>query len=261
MNGQEQAAPTNRWDTTLYDERHSFVWRYGADLVELLAPQPGERILDLGAGTGHLTAKIAAAGAEVIGLDAAPSMVEQARRNYPALRFVLADGADFAFPDPFDAVFSNATLHWIKRAADAVSSMARALKPGGRLVAEFGGKGNVQSIHSALHAVREATGFAARPELDTLYFPSIVEYAALLEQHGLAVTYANLFYRPTPLDGGEGGLHNWIEMFANRFLVDIPAHRQSEFIQQVEDRLRGSWHQDGRWIADYRRLRIVATKE
>src|SRR2546426_4473659 len=102
MNEQEHPELTNKWDTTLYDQQHSFVWRYGADLLELLAPRPGERILDLGAGTGHLTAQIAAAGAEVIGLDAAPSMVEQARNNYPNLEFVQADAVEFEFTEPFD---------------------------------------------------------------------------------------------------------------------------------------------------------------
>ena len=261
MNRHEQATPSNIWDTALYDQQHSYVWVYGADLLELLAPQPGERILDLGSGTGHLTAKVAASGAEVIGLDAAPSMVEEARKNYPDLQFVLANGTDFAFPDPFDAVFSNATLHWIKRAADAAACISRALKPGGRLVAEFGGKGNVKSIISALYAAREATGYPARPELNPWYFPTIGEYAAILEQHGLSVTSANLFYRPTPLDGGDSGLQNWIEMFANSFLIDIPADRHQEVTQHVERQLQETLYRDGTWTVDYRRLRIVAIKE
>lgn len=261
MSEQQSTRSTNRWDTTLYEEQHSYVWKYGADLVELLAPQPGERILDLGAGTGHLTAKIAAAGAEVTGLDADSNMVEQARHNYPDLEFVLGDGTNFSFPDPFDAVFSNATLHWIRRAADAVACMASCLKPGGRLVAEFGGKGNIESIISAIDAAREAIGLAPRPELNPWYFPSIGEYAALLEQHGISVTYANLFYRPTPLDGDQNGLRNWITMFATSLLVDVSADQHPEVLRHIEDQLRPNWHREGNWIADYRRLRIVAIKE
>lgn len=261
MNEQQSTEPTNRWDTTLYEERHSYVWKYGADLVELLAPQPAERILDLGAGTGHLSAKIAATGAKVIGLDADSSMVEQARHNYPDLQFVLGDGTDFSFPAPFDAVFSNATLHWIKRAAAAVACIASCLRPGGRLVAEFGGKGNIQSIILAIDWARGAMGFAPRPELNPWYFPGISEYATLLEQQGLSVTYANLFYRPTPLDGEQNGLRDWITMFATGLLADIPADQHPEVLRHIEDQLRPNWYREGKWIVDYRRLRVMAIKE
>src|SRR5437868_5307298 len=92
------------WNPALYDGKHSFVWKYGASLLELLAPQPGERILDLGCGTGHLTAQIAEAGAEVIGIDAAAAMIEEARRAYPSLRFEIMDARDFTFAEPFDAI-------------------------------------------------------------------------------------------------------------------------------------------------------------
>src|ERR1051325_4868475 len=129
------------WDAARYDSAYSFVWERGADLLALLAPQPGERILDLGCGTGHLTAKIAESGAEVVGLDHSTAMIEQARQNHPGLRFEWADAAEFGVPEPFDAVFSNGVLHWVQRPADAAACVWRALKRGGRFVAEFGGKG------------------------------------------------------------------------------------------------------------------------
>jgi len=252
---------TQQWNASLYDGRHSFVWKYAEDMLGLLAPQSGERILDLGAGTGHLTAQIAAAGAHVVGLDASASMVEQARANYPELAFTAGDGANFAFPEPFDAVFSNATLHWITRAEDAVACIARALKPGGRFVAEFGGKGNVESLVSAMITARVALGLPVRTDLNPWYFPSVAQYATLVERHGLTVTYATLFFRPTPLDDGEQGLAHWITMFGASFCADIPANRLDEFIQNVASQLRSTRFHDGTWIADYRRLRIVATKD
>jgi trans-aconitate methyltransferase len=143
----------DQWDSSLYDDRHSFVWKKSADLIELLALQPGERTLDLGCGTGHLTASIAERGAEVIGLDASPSMVAQARQNYPKLKFVLADARDFRFDTPFDAVFSNAALHWVPEAERVIESVARALKPGGRFVLEMGGKGNIARLTDAFESV------------------------------------------------------------------------------------------------------------
>src|SRR2546423_15463085 len=135
--------PPRGWDPGLYDGKHAFVWQYGASLVELLQPRPGERILDLGCGTGHLTAQLAAAGANVLGIDSDAAMIEQARKAYPALHFEQRDARDFHFDEPFDAVFSNAVLHWIKEPERVIVCLRRALKPGGRFVAEFGGRGNV----------------------------------------------------------------------------------------------------------------------
>jgi len=150
-------------------------------LLELLGPGKGERILDLGCGTGQLTADIAATGVQVVGLDSSPEMLGQARQNYPHLKFVLADATSFRFDEPFDAVFSNAALHWVKNADAAVGSIAAALRPDGRFVAEFGGKGNIASIMGALDAVFGA----AAGERCPWWFPGIGEYAPLLEHHGL----------------------------------------------------------------------------
>ncbi len=163
------------WDAALYDDRHSFVWKRGAALIELLAPRSGEWVLDLGCGTGHLTAKIAEAGAEVIGIDSSPEMIEEARRLYPGLPFGVGDARDFHFDEPFDAVFSNAVLHWIKPPEEAVACVRRALKPGGRFVAEFGGRGNVAAIIGALDAAACAIGLGAWGH--PWYYPSIGEYA------------------------------------------------------------------------------------
>lgn len=253
--------PENQWASGLYESKHSFVWQYGADCIELLSPQRGDRILDLGCGTGQLTQKIAASGAIAIGIDRAPTMIEQARKNYPGLRFEVADARNFHFEEPFDAVFSNATLHWIKEPEQVISCIWKALKPGGRFVAEFGGKGNIKKIATAINNALEATGYPSSPELNPWYFPSIGEYATLLEKQGFSVTYATLFERPTRLEDGEKGLQNWIEMFANSILQAIPATKRSSFIQQIENQLRPELYRDGTWFADYKRIRIVASKE
>jgi trans-aconitate methyltransferase len=247
--------PGHRWDADLYDAKHAFVWKQGASLLELLAPRPGERILDLGCGTGHLTAQLAAAGAEVVGLDASPAMIEQARRSYPQLRFGRADARSFAVSEPCDAVFSNAVLHWVREPELVIACVRRALKPGGRFVAEFGGKGNVRALVAALEKALPAAG--SGPFVNPWYFPSVAEYAGLLERGGLEVTFATLFDRPTPLEG-EDGLRQWFVMFAGEALARVPENRRESFFRHLEQELRPVLYRDGTWSADYRRLRVVA---
>jgi trans-aconitate methyltransferase len=243
------------WDPALYDTKHAFVWQYGASLLELLAPKRGERILDLGCGTGHLTAQLAERGALVVGIDSDAAMIEQARRTYPQLCFEQQNARDFHFDKPFDAVFSNAVLHWVHEPERVIICVRRALKPAGRFVAEFGGKGNVRRIATALVHVAESLG-CGTPKLPW-YYPSIPDYTTLLERHGLEVTFATLFDRPTPLDG-ERGLRNWVVMFAREVLRQLPPERQEAYLQRLEEELRPALYHDGRWHADYRRLRIVA---
>jgi trans-aconitate 2-methyltransferase len=245
----------NTWDPALYQDKHAFVWQYGQDLIGLLAPLEGERILDVGCGTGQLTAQIAAAGAEVTGIDSSPAMLAEARKNYPDIRFEAMDVGEMSYDGCFDAVFSNAALHWVRDAEGAAARMARALKPGGRFVAELGGKGNVRRLVDAILRALEAFHIPA-PELPWFY-PSVGEYASMLERHGLAVTQATLFDRPTKLDGGLGG---WIAMFRGRWLEAVPAERREAFVRRVEEYAAPALLRDGSWYADYRRLRIVAAK-
>lgn len=251
------STPSTPWDAQLYDRKHAFVWEHGASLVELLAPEPGERILDLGCGTGHLTARIAEAGAAVVGLDHSPEMLSQARTAYPQLEFVQADARDFAFERPFDAVFSNAVLHWIRPAEQVVGRVRDALKPGGRLVAEFGGRGNVRGIEAALQAAAESLGL--RLDMPAWYFPGLGEYAMLLDTAGLEARFAALFDRPTPLEG-PGGLRDWVAMFARSALDSVPPERREDFLRAVEDGARPMLFRGGTWVADYRRLRVVAVR-
>ncbi len=150
------AAPQQTWNASLYDGRHSFVYKVVDDLLKLLAPQSGERIVDLGCGTGHLTSLIAATGASVTGLDSSAEMVREAQRQFPAIPFRVADATSFTVDEPQDAVFSNAVLHWVQPPAAAARAMAAALRPGGRMVCEFGGHGCVAQVIAALNRAASA---------------------------------------------------------------------------------------------------------
>jgi trans-aconitate 2-methyltransferase len=220
-------------------------------LIESLNPQPGERILDVGCGTGQLTADIARAGAIVTGLDSSSDMLAEARRNYPGLSFVVGDAADFILPGSFDAIFSNAALHWVKNAEGAVQSFARALRPGGRFIAEFGGHGNITSVQAALRAVLGPDADARSP----WYYPSIGEYAPILERHGFELRDASLFDRPTPLQG-EDGMESWLRMFMPTYLRELNPDRADEVVRNLVDLLRPTLYRNGVWTVDYRRIRV-----
>jgi trans-aconitate methyltransferase len=249
---------SQRWNASLYDSKHSFVTKYGEALLDLLAPKSGERILDVGCGTGHLTKQIADAGAVVIGIDNSPEMIAAAQRAHPSLAFIQADAVDFHFEEKFDGVFSNATLHWVRPPEAAVKCMAHALKRGGRFVAEFGGKGNIDNIRAAMHAARREIAGDDQP--DTYFFPSIGEYAPMLEQHELEVQAAWLFDRPTLLED-EDGMANWLLMFGAGMLRGLPTDMSKRVTAQAERTLRSTNYSDGKWFADYRRIRIVAIKK
>jgi trans-aconitate 2-methyltransferase len=253
--------PENQWKSALYESKHSFVWRYGADCLELLSPQQGDRILDLGCGTGQLTKEIAAKGAIAIGIDKSPTMISQARKNYPNLQFEVADAREFYFEEPFDAVFSNAVLHWIKEPEQVITCIWNALKPSGRFVAESGGKGDVKKVVTAIKNALEELGYPVNPEFNPWYFPSIAEYITLLEKQGFSVNYAMLFERPTRLADGDKGLQNWLEMFAGGIFEAIPENKRSSVIQHIENQLRPELYQDETWFVDYVRIRVVARKE
>ena len=241
------------WDAATYASNARFVADLAAPLVALLAPRPGERILDLGCGDGALTAQIAASGADVVACDASPELLAAAAAL--GLDTRLADGQALPFDAEFDAVFTNAALHWMPRPADVVAGVARALKPGGRFVGEFGGHGNIAAIVTALVAVldrRGVDGAAAKP----WYNPTAAEYRALLERHGFAVDAIDLFYRPTPLPTGIAG---WLATFAEPFTRHLPGPDRAPALLEAERLLIPALRDaTGLWIADYVRLRFAA---
>lgn len=239
------------WNPSLYAAHARFVSTLGQPVVDLLAPRAGERVLDLGCGDGALTAQLQAAGCHVVGVDASPEMVSAARSLGLDARVMSGDA--LAFDGEFDAVFSNAALHWMLRPVEVVDGVWRALRPGGRFVAEMGGHGNIAAIVAALDAVLAARGLALR---NPWYFPTVAEYRRLLEQRGFVVTRIELFARPTPLPGDIGG---WLSAFGAPLLGHLSeaerAMAAQEVLRRLEPQLRSA---DGTWIADYVRLRFAA---
>ncbi len=251
---------TNQWDAGVYDAKHAFVYEKAKVLVDLLKPMHGERILDLGCGTGVLTAEIASRGADICGIDRSVEMIEQAKKHFPTLRFEVADATQLKFDSEFDAVFSNAVLHWIPEAEKVAGAIARALKPGGRFVAEFGGKGNIQTLVKAFHTAFATLGIKEPEGVSPWFYPSIGEYAALLERLGLEVQQATLFERPTVLEDGTSGMESWIRVFRQTYIEKLGEETAVRWIREVERICRPKLFHDADWVLDYRRLRLVAVK-
>ena len=241
------------WNAAGYAAHAHFVPALGQAVLDLLNPQPGERILDLGCGDGVLTEKLAAVGAELVGVDSSAEMIEAARRR--GLDARLMDATSLPFDHEFDAVFSNAVLHWIKSDPDAViAGVRRALKPGGRFVGEFGGHGCVAAITVALMAVLERRG-VERPAIPW-YFATVEDYRSRLSRGGFEVDYIALIPRPTPLPTGMKG---WLQTFANPFLALVPERDRDGFLEDTVELLRPVLRDEqGNWTADYTRLRFEA---
>ncbi len=241
------------WDPDRYARNARFVSDLGMPVVELLAPQPGERILDLGCGDGALTAKLVAMGCEVIGVDASEPQVRGARAM--GLDARVMDGEHLTFDSEFAAVFSNAALHWMRHPDDVIAGVRRALRPRGRFVAEMGGHRCVEKIRTALVDAlnrRGLDGAAAAP----WYFPDVEEYSARLVRGGFVVKYVALIPRPTPLPGDISG---WLETFAENFTSKLAPADRPAFIDEVREVLRPQLcDRNGKWTADYTRLRFAA---
>jgi trans-aconitate 2-methyltransferase len=251
---------SHSWNADLYQSKHSFVFEFGRDVLTLLDPQPGECILDVGCGTGQLTAEIARAGATATGIDSSPAMIEQARGNFPEIGFEVHDVCDLPFHGEFDAVFSNAALHWVTRAEDAVAAIASALKPGGRFVAELGGRGNIRALMAASDQALRALGVEVPKRYHPWYYPGIAEYAGILERHGMEVTFARLFERPTVLEGGDDAVSNWLRMFGSRLAEPLDAAQIPEYHRLTREFAAPDLLKQDVWVMDYRRLRIASHK-
>lgn len=230
--------------------------KLGEQVLSLLDPKPGERILDVGSGNGDLTAKIAATGAIPTGIDLSEAMAERANQKYPELDIQAADICRYRTDDPYDAVFSHAVLHWIKDADAAVRSIWLALKPGGRFVAEFAGSGNVAILTGAIRQALEAHGYSYAGR-SPWYLPTIGQYAALLEGTGFRVLRAEHFDSASPLPRG---VREWLDSFAGYFFADVPAADRATIYRVIEETARPYLERGGIWMADTSRLRVVAVK-
>jgi SAM-dependent methyltransferase len=243
-------------DAQQYARHGRFVADLASPLVELLAPMPGERILDLGCGDGAFSMMVAAHGAEVTGVDRSPQLVAAARmRGIDAL---VGDACALDVGGGFDAVVSNAALHWMRPPDAVLRGVAAALRPGGRFAAEMGGKGNVAAVVTALVAVLERRGIdgvAAIP----WYFPTVDDYRRRLEAHGFRVHDIALVPRPTPLPTGMAG---WLETFASSFFARLPESERGDALRETIGLLAPSLRDDaGAWVADYVRLRFLARRD
>jgi trans-aconitate methyltransferase len=246
---------TTSWNPQSYATNARFVSDLGEPLLLLLEPKPGESILDLGCGDGALTEKIADFGCAVVGMDSSFAQLQASRRR--GLQVTAMDGQSIAFKRTFDAVFTNAALHWMKQPHKVIAGVRDCLKPSGRFVGEFGGKGNVEKIRSALHDALRKRGIDPT-SIDPWYYPSVEEYTKLLSSAGFAMDYIELIPRPTKLPGDILG---WLQVFAQPFTKAVIEAERPRFLAEIRDALASSLRDsEGHWFADYVRLRFKARK-
>ncbi|WP_124981270.1 class I SAM-dependent methyltransferase [Nonlabens xiamenensis] len=251
---------TTKWKPELYNEKHSFVYQYGEGLIKLLDPKENQRILDLGCGSGQLTSKINKFAKKTIGIDKSAEMIMDAKSKFPNIEFQVADASNFRFNEKFDSIFSNATLHWVKDFKGAIKCMYENLNSNGKIVLEFGGKGNVQTIVNELRSSLKMRGYGKQSELDLWYFPTIGEYSTELESAGFRVLFAEHYDRPTKLADENSGIKDWISMFAESFFIGVTENHKEEIKDEVQEKTKDKCLIDGKWFADYKRIRVVAIK-
>ena len=243
------------WDPDRYARNARFVSELGAPVVELLAPRPGERILDLGCGDGVLSAKLAAMGCDVIGVDASEAQVQATKKR--GVEAQVVDAEQLTFEGEFDAVFSNAALHWMRKPDAVIDSVWRALRPGARFVAEMGGYGCVEKIKSALVQALDRRGIDGQAR-NPWYFPTVEDYSARLAKRGFTIQYIALIPRPTALPGD---VTAWLETFAQNFSATLPLDERPAYLAEVQETLRPELcDAQDKWTADYVRLRFAAKK-
>ncbi|GAB6930467.1 class I SAM-dependent methyltransferase [Paenibacillus sp. JCM 10914] len=228
-------------------------------ILALLQPEPEERILDIGCGMGEYMAGMASAGALPTGIDLSEKMLERARLKYPHLDFQMKDICHYRTEVPYDAVFSNAVLHWIQDAPAVARSIWLALRDGGRFVAEFAGYGNVGVLVAAMKQELIARGYEWKGR-NPWYHPTIGEYASLLEQTGFRVVFAQHFDKPTALKGNMG-VKDWMDSFAHYFFPDLSSTEKIAIYQAIEDQVKPQLYHEGRWVLDTSRIQIVAIKD
>ena len=246
---------TQQWDPEQYERDGGFVSDYGREVVGILNPQPGERILDLGCGDGRLSEFIESFGCRLVAIDSSPGQISAARDRHLDAR--LVDAGRLPFREEFDAVFSNAALHWIRPPEAVVRGVFAALRPGGRFVGELGGRGNIDSIRGALAAALPAHGLEFE-DLNPWYFPGAGQYSDLLRAAGFTVDRIELFDRPTPL---ASGIDTWLRTFTRGFLERIPDAEREGFLAGLAAALEPALRRHGgEWFVDYVRLRFAAAK-
>jgi trans-aconitate methyltransferase len=243
------------WSPQLYEKNARFVSHLADEIVKMLDPRRGERILDIGCGDGYLTEKLASYGAELVGVDYSETLVDAARQRGVDARH--GNGEELKFENEFDGAFSNAAMHWMLRADATAAGVFRALKRGGRFVGEFAGAGNAKIIRREIHAALERRGIDAGT-IDPWYLPEEDEYRRVLSDAGFDVKYLKLFDRPVWIDYP---LAQWIQTFGSPYIKALKNGDENEFLTEVSDRSRKELLQgDGKWKIDYTRIRFMAVK-
>ncbi|MDD4796638.1 MAG: class I SAM-dependent methyltransferase [Eubacteriales bacterium] len=245
------------WNPQLYQDRHAFVTQYGKDLLEYVRQLSPAAILDLGCGTGTLTDALRGYAGRVVGIDASAHMIAYARKQYPGIEFCVMDALALPYREEFDAVFSNAVFHWIPRQEQLLRGIHTALKPGGKLICEFGAYGNIRAIQQAFCAALGKLGYSY---YSPFFFAIAQEYGALLGDTGFLVETVFEFDRPTPLAGAQDGLRHWMTQFFAHELGMLTDDEREGVLKDVEKALAARLWDGSQWIADYRRLRAVARK-
>ena len=245
----------NQWNPNSYTKHTAFVSQLALPVVDLLDPKKGEKILDVGCGEGTLAVEIERRGAKVVGIDMSAEMIEQCQAK--GIEAYVGSVTDLPYNEAFDAVFSNATLHWVKDARGAVQNIAKSLKNGGCFVCEFGGEGNAYHLVSAMEEV-----FKKHPEFGVFdnpwYFPSMREYTTLLESEGFNVEYMEIIPRPTPMDD----ISNWLDIFANGVTKHLGKAQFETFKEECRAILKETiYSEEEGWMLDYKRLRVRAVKK
>lgn len=244
-----------KWDSTLYDKKHDFVAEYGKGLLEFVPQNAKQTILDLGCGTGTLTAQLAKLCNKVVGMDASQSMIDKAKEEFSKLEFKVCDALALPFEGEFDVVFSNAVFHWIRDHDVLLKNIHKALKPQGVLVCEFGASGNIAAIENAFAETCHNLGYGYEAKFN---FPTVEDFGDLLEKRGFVIDRIYDYDRPTALKDGEQGLVNWMKQFFVSELEVMPGQIQAMVFEKVEGLTRETLWNGEEWVADYRRLRAIA---
>ena len=246
----------DHWDATQYVEHASFVAKLGSPVLSLLDPVAGESILDLGCGDGTLTLKLSEMGVDVVGVDFSKSMVDAAKAS--GLSAEVCSGDKLAYDQVFDAVFSNAALHWMTDYQAVIAGVHHSLKAGGRFVAEMGGAGNIAGLLDAMKKVFDSDTSLGE-FVNPWFFPDAALYKDALETGGFDVEYIELISRPTPLSSG---VIQWLKTFANAICKNLDDRQKDRFYNDVSRMLKPVYYTDENgWVADYVRLRFKARKK
>lgn len=244
-----------KWDTTLYDKKHNFVSNYGKELLSYIPKNKEQKILDLGCGTGILTTQLAKMCSYVLGADSSQEMIKKAAKQHKEIDFIVCDALNLPFEKEWDIVFSNAVFHWIKDHNILLQNIYKALKPKGMLICEFGAYKNIANIENTFAKVLKELGYIYYSKFN---FPKIENFNKLLIANNFHIDHIYDYDRPTPLKDGEKGLSNWIKQFFASDLVFFSKREQDIICNKVEKVLKPIQWNGVEWIADYKRLRVIA---